>query len=260
MAAPLVVGCSAKRAPARCIAGSPARRRGNFLLRRQKKVTKEEALNRTRPARSQSAQNDLQPLHANTRPAALSLLSLSPASSGATAGRLTRGCTPGSRENQIQRRSGDAINAQHPRQRRPSDAVFPGEPGVQPALTGMKGGWMALVTGTAARAQRLACWRHASGRFRAPLVAASGGDAVQGLFFGDFLLAPQKKVTPPPGGTPGNAASRRALRQSIQGAAQPRAGPGAKDQAPPHPGSWLACRTHSENRASSTGSSSWMWR
>jgi hypothetical protein len=29
--------------------------------------------------------------------------------------------------------------------------------------------------------------------------------AVQGLFFGDFLLAPQKKVTPPPGGTPGTA-------------------------------------------------------
>jgi hypothetical protein len=33
--------------------------------------------------------------------------------------------------------------------------------------------------------------------------------AVQGLFFGDFLLAPQKKVTPPPGGTPGNAPSTR---------------------------------------------------
>ena len=32
---------------AECRAGSPARRRGNFLLRGQKKVTKEEALNRT---------------------------------------------------------------------------------------------------------------------------------------------------------------------------------------------------------------------
>src|SRR4051812_4751368 len=32
-------------------AGSPARRRGNFLLRGQKKVTKEEALNRTRARR-----------------------------------------------------------------------------------------------------------------------------------------------------------------------------------------------------------------
>jgi hypothetical protein len=28
-------------------------------------------------------------------------------------------------------------------------------------------------------------------------------DAVWRLFFGDFLLAPQKKVTPLPGGTPG---------------------------------------------------------
>jgi hypothetical protein len=35
----------------------------------------------------------------------------------------------------------------------------------------------------------------------------SGWFAVQRLFFGDFLLAPQKKVTPLPGGTPGNVAS-----------------------------------------------------
>jgi hypothetical protein len=35
-------------------AGSPARRRGNFLLRRQKKVTKEEALNR-KPSRRREA-------------------------------------------------------------------------------------------------------------------------------------------------------------------------------------------------------------
>jgi hypothetical protein len=70
---------------------------------------------------------------------------------------------------------------------------------------------MALFTGTAARAQRVASARNASGCFRAPLVAASRSCAVQGLFFGDFLVAPQKKtegfgeakVTPPPGGTPG---------------------------------------------------------
>jgi len=36
---------------AECGAGSPARRAGNFLLRRQKQVTREEALNRTRPRR-----------------------------------------------------------------------------------------------------------------------------------------------------------------------------------------------------------------
>ena len=41
----------ARSAAHRCIAGSPSRRPGNFLLRGQKKVTKEEALNRT-PARS----------------------------------------------------------------------------------------------------------------------------------------------------------------------------------------------------------------
>ncbi len=38
---------------AECRAGSPPRRAGNFLLRRQKKVTKEEALNRTRSRRRQ---------------------------------------------------------------------------------------------------------------------------------------------------------------------------------------------------------------
>ena len=62
---------------------------------------------------------------------------------------------------------------------------------------------MVLATRTAARAKRLASMRDTNGCFRAPLIAASGSCAVQGLFFGDFLLAPQKKVTPPPGGTPG---------------------------------------------------------
>ena len=33
-------------------------------------------------------------------------------------------------------------------------------------------------------------------------------------YFFDTLLAPQKKVTPLPGGTPGNAASRHAARKS----------------------------------------------
>jgi hypothetical protein len=51
--------------------------------------------------------------------------------------------------------------------------------------------------------------RNAIERFRAPLLAASRWCAVQRLFFGDFLLAPQKKVTPPPGGTPGNLSMRR---------------------------------------------------
>jgi lysophospholipase L1-like esterase len=51
--------------------------------------------------------------------------------------------------------------------------------------------------------------RNATGRFRAPLIAASRWCAVQRLFFGDFLLAPQKKtegfakVTALPGAHPG---------------------------------------------------------
>ena len=65
-----------------------------------------------------------------------------------------------------------------------------------------------------ARAQRLACRRSIEGCFRAPLMALSGWDAVQGLFFGDFLLAPQKKVTPLPGGTPGNAPVSHPLRSA----------------------------------------------
>jgi hypothetical protein len=41
--------------------------------------------------------------------------------------------------------------------------------------------------------------------------------AVQRLFFGDFLLAPQKKVTPPPGGTPGmGLANKQALRRQAR--------------------------------------------
>jgi hypothetical protein len=225
MALACVVGCLAKSAAPRCIAGSPARRRGNFLLRGQKKVTKEEALNRTPAPPAHAAQDNGQTAAGTTRPAALSLLSLSPAPSIAPAGRLTRGCTPCSRENQIQRRSGDAIHAtsfvgwgERSEPQRPSTGgiafAFADEPGVQPALTGVKVRSAVLVTGTAARAQRLASARHDGERFRAPLLAASRWLAVQGLFFGDFLLAPQKKVTRPPGRTPGNATGKHALCKS----------------------------------------------
>jgi hypothetical protein len=194
-----------KRAAARCIAGSPSRRPGNFLLQGQKKVTKEEALNRTPAPHARAASCNSRMAAAQTRTAALSLLSLSPAPLIAPPARLTRGCTPCSRENAMQRRSGDAPVAQHPSGRRPSDAAFafPGELGVQPALTGVKGRCVALGTGTAARAQRFASRPNDSGSFRAPLLVTSHWYAVQGLFCGDFLLAPQKKVTPPPGGTPG---------------------------------------------------------
>jgi hypothetical protein len=199
--------CSLRLVRAECGAGSPARRRGNFLLSCQKKVTKEEALNRIPSPMGTRALHNNRSLHAPTRPAALSRLSLSPARFIAPAARLTRGCTPCSPELPTQRRSGAATQAQHPPGRRPSAAVFAfaGEPGVQPALTGVKVRWMVLVTGTAARAQRVASERNDGGRFRAPLMAASCSGAVQRLFFGDFLLAPQKKVTALPGAHPGTA-------------------------------------------------------
>jgi hypothetical protein len=189
----------------RCIAGSPSRRPGNFLLRGQKKVTKEEALNRTPAPLALAAHCNNQTASGTTRPAALSLLSLSPAPCIAPPARLTRGCTPCSRESQMQRRSGDATGAQHPPGRRPSDAVSPVEHGVQPRVERPEAGAAALVIRSAARAKRFASARNAVGCSRAPLMTASRWCAVQRLFFGDFLLAPQKKVTRPPGRNPGTA-------------------------------------------------------
>jgi hypothetical protein len=194
----------AKRAAPRCIAGSPARRRGNFLLRGQKKVTKEKALNRTPAPQAKQSARKQTPHQAKTRPASLSLLSLSPAPSIAPPARLTRGCTPCSRENPraaLGRRDPCAASTGASPQRR----GIAGEPGVQPALTGVKDRWMVLVIGTAARAKRVASGRGASARFRAPLLASRRSCAVQRLFFGDFLLAPQKKVTALPGAHPGTA-------------------------------------------------------
>jgi hypothetical protein len=125
---------------------------------------------------------------------------------------------------------GEHSEPQHPAKplwRRPSDAAFPDEFGVQPTLGGVKWRAIALVTRTAARAQRVASDRNEAERFRATLMASSRWCAVQGLFFGDFLLAPQKKtegfgeakVTRLPGRTPGNATSKQALRKSNQGEA-----------------------------------------
>ena len=225
----------------RCIAGSPSRRPGNFLLRGQKKVTKEEALNRTPAPHARATPCNGQRAFAHTRPASLSLLSLSPAPCIAPPARLTRGCTPCSREipktAALGRRDGALLpvgwgehsKPQHAPNRpalglapqptrRPSDAAFAfaDKPGVQPALMGVKGRCMVLVTGTAARAKRVAS-------ARAPVpCATSRSCAVQGLFFGDFLLAPQKKVTPPPGGTPGTLPiDKRHLDKPATGKADP---------------------------------------
>jgi hypothetical protein len=188
-----------------CGAGSPARRRGNFLLRGQKKVTKEEALNRTPVPQAKHSARKQTPQGAHTRPASLSLLSLSPAPSITPPARLTSAARRTHQNSPRKRRSGAATMAPSPLRRRPSDAafVFAREPGVQPALTVVKPRFIVLVIGTAARAKRVASARDDAGRFRAPLVAPRSSCAVQRLFFGDFLLAPQKKVTAPPGAHPG---------------------------------------------------------
>jgi hypothetical protein len=105
---------------------------------------------------------------------------------------LNAGCTPGS-----------LGNTEQPR--RPSDAALGcfDEHGVQPRV-----GRGAVAMNPAldkwwAGAQRFASSHNGAGRFRAPLFAASRSYAVRGLFFGDFLLAPQKKVTRPPWTEPG---------------------------------------------------------
>ncbi|MDR7271029.1 hypothetical protein J2X20_003687 [Pelomonas saccharophila] len=118
---------------------------------------------------------------------------------------VNAGCTPGS--------SG---NTEQPR--RPSDAALGclGEPGVQPRVERGADAMSLARDKSCARAQRFASPRNGDERFRAPLVAAWRSSAVQRLFFGDFLLAPQKKVTRPPGRTPGNAASSSTLRKNNQ--------------------------------------------
>jgi hypothetical protein len=198
----------AEIAPHREIAGSPSRRPGNFLLRGQKKVTKEEALNRTPSRRREQprarTQSGMPPIREPLR----SRLPLVQSPMHRTITPLNARLHAGAR--QPEHRTAASLGRRCTR-------LLAGEPGVQPALSGVKGRWMLLFTGTAARAKRFASSRNARERVRAPLVAASYRYAVQRLFFGDFLLAPQKKVTPPPGGTPGNLAMTRTLRQGDKG-------------------------------------------
>jgi len=196
----------AKSVRDRCIAGSPARRRGNVLLRGQKKVTKEEALNRTPAPHAQAAPCNGRSANGQTRAAALSLLSLSPASLIAAVGRLTRGCTPCSREMQRRRRWGDAPVDAARRSRRPSDAALgcSGEHGVQPRVNGHEG----AILGARHRDSRESAAGRVWARPDSSIASAtsrSSADCIWRLFFGDFLLAPQKKVTRPPGRTPGTS-------------------------------------------------------
>ena len=144
------------------------------------------------------------------RPAALSQLSLSPAPSIVPSGRLTRGCTPCSPEQpnaaSLGRRDAGASSTGASPQRR----GIPDESGVQPTLTGVKVRSLALFTGTAARAQRVAFGANGVRHLSGVAVAPGRSCAVQRLSFGDFSLAQQRKpkaspkVTRLPGRIPGN--------------------------------------------------------
>jgi len=104
----------------------------------------------------------------------------------------------------------DADQPEYQQPRRSGGAALGcfGEHGVQPRVKRCSGAICVVGDKSDARAQRFASFHSTSACFRSLLFAASRSSAVQRLFFGDFLLAPQKKVTPPPGGTPGNAAIR----------------------------------------------------
>jgi hypothetical protein len=180
-------------------AGSPPRRAGNFSLTRQRKVTKRGALNAIRTRVGSSARFARSGWHPDANRCALAH-HLGRASAIKPSRRLSRGCTPtpGSRNTEQPRRSGGAVLIS-----------LAGEHGVQPRVERPIGAMDGARDKSDARAKRFASCRNDSGCFRAPLMAASCWCAVQRLFFGDFLLAPQKKVTPLPGGTPGNAAMKR---------------------------------------------------
>ena len=194
MIGPRVMVAFATSLSTRCTAaGIRPARAGNFLLSRQKKVTKEEALNRTLPeacdgprAKAGARTPALgEPLRSRRCPY--------PQRNSSIGTPPNAGCTPGSRA-QIQASLGRRVVAH---------GVSIGEPGVQPALSGTRVRSLVLVTGTAARAQRLASGHRPNARSRARAVAAAHWRAVQRLSFGDFSLARQRKVTRPPGRTPG---------------------------------------------------------
>mmetsp|Transcript_20809 Transcript_20809/g.79782 ORF Transcript_20809/g.79782 Transcript_20809/m.79782 type:complete len:326 (+) Transcript_20809:880-1857(+) len=189
-----------ERARARCIAGSPARRRGNFLLSCQKKVTKEEALNRTRAPHGPQRRVQQPAWHAHKRAAALSRLTCD--EHQASPHRPVRRAAARRAHQKTQTHSA-------PPERRGCSVFRLPSAGVQPRVKRDTGPNFGARHKWWARAQRLASARYGGGRFRAPLTAASRWCAVQRLSFGDFSLARQRKVTRPPGRTPGKAPSRR---------------------------------------------------
>ena len=115
--------------------------------------------------------------------------------------RPTRGCTPCSRAIRMQRRSGGAVL---------SFVLAPSGVGVQPRLSRREGALAGALHKSGARAQRLASGLRAC----APDQAGAQWLLNWRLFFGDFLLARQKKVTRPRGAdSRGGAPSCKGSRQ-----------------------------------------------
>ncbi len=188
----------------RHLAGSPARRRGNFLLRGQKKVTKEEALNRTRAPRGSNAACNRQTQHAPMRTAALS--------------RLTFDERASSPHLPVRRAAARRAHQNSPMQRRPSGAAVRYSGGSASACSRALSRVLvrALVLGTSGGRERSGSRRggsQAEHRERAfPLECG----LCWRLSFGDFSLARQRKVTRPRGAdSRGTATSQEARRRDM---------------------------------------------
>ena len=165
---------------------------GNFLLLRQKKVTKEEALTASRlwPATDIARE--------------LALVSADEASRCALAAVLVTSPTqpPSVRLTSAARRTHES-NTKRRRRRVEACGAFAGEPGVQPALNVVKARVLTLAPGGRRERRGSLLRTHQAGLFAREPHAETRWRAVQRLSFGDFSLAQQRKVTRPPGRTPG---------------------------------------------------------
>jgi hypothetical protein len=190
-------------------AGSPPRRAGNFLLLRQKKVTKEEALTASRlwPAKDIAREQALEASPEANRCALAAVLVARP----------TR--PPSVRLTSAARRTHE-WNTKRRRRRVEAVAALTDKPGVQPALNVVKARVLTLVQGGPRERSGSLLGSNRAGVFAREPHAPVRWCAVQRLFFGDFLLAQQKKVTRPPGRTPGTV--HRVARLSAKATQQQR--------------------------------------
>ncbi len=179
---------------------------GNFSLLRQRKVTKREALTASRlwPATGMARE--------------LALVSVPEASRCALAAVLVTVPTqpPSVRLTSAARRTHE-WNTKRRRRRVEACGAFPVEPGVQPALNVVKA--RVLVPVQSGRRERSGSLLRTcpAGVFAREPHAPTRWLAVQRLFFGDFLLAQQKKVTRHRGAdSRGGAPSRKAPGKSPQ--------------------------------------------